>query len=355
MSRTSDFADAQVVICDDSITNVMILTKLVEAENVGQIHSFTDPRKLLAHLTAHARSTDLLLLDIEMPYLSGFDIMRILRNELRGAANFPVLIITGLQDKETRHHALLDGANDFLSKPFDPTEVELRVRNLLRVQRALRLQEDLAHRMEQEVERRTRELNEAVDTLVHRLALAGEMRDNETGLHVARVGRYSRLLADGLGLPPELCFMIEKTAPLHDIGKIGIPDSILHKRGELDGDERRIMNTHTEKGAELLGEHDSMLIQMAASIARSHHERWDGSGYPLGLRGESIPIEGRIVAVSDVFDALTTKRPYKDPWPVERAVEYMRANAGSHFDPSVVRVLVERLEDMVAAMAALQD
>lgn len=355
MHQLSDIADARVVICDDSITNVMILAKLVETEGVKEVYQFTDPRKLLDHLDRHARDTDLLILDIEMPHLSGFQVMRHLREQQRGAAVFPILVITGLQDKETRHQALLDGANDFLSKPIDQTEVVLRVRNLLRVQRALRLREELAQRMELEVERRTRELNQAVDTLVNRLALAGEMRDNETGLHVARVGRYSRLLAEGLGLPPELCFMLEKTAPLHDLGKIGIPDSILHKQGRLDDTERRIMDTHTLKGAELLGEHDSMLIQMAASIARSHHEKWDGSGYPSGLKGESIPIEGRIVAVSDVFDALTSSRPYKDAWPLEQAVAFLEERSGHHFDPSVVRVFVERLDDMVAVMESMRD
>lgn len=355
MNSLNDFADAQVAICDDSITNVMLLAKLVGTEGVRQIHSFTDPRRLMEHLTEHARATDLLILDIEMPHMSGFEVMRTLRDERRGVADFPILVVTGHQDKETRHQALLDGGNDFLSKPFDQTEVVLRVRNLLRVQRALRLQEDLAHRMETEVERRTRELNVAVDMLVNRLALAGEMRDNETGQHVARVGRYSRLLAEGVGLPPEVCFMIEKAAPLHDLGKIGIPDSILHKRGTLDEAERRVMNTHTEMGAALLGDHDSVLIQMAASIARSHHERWDGSGYPAGLAGESIPIEGRIVAVSDVFDALTTNRPYKASWPVDQAVEFVRRHAGSHFDPALVRVFIERLDHIIATMEALRD
>jgi response regulator RpfG family c-di-GMP phosphodiesterase len=187
------------------------------------------------------------------------------------------------------------------------------------------------------------------------MALVGEMRDNETGLHVARVGRYSRILAEEIGLPGELCFMIEKAAPLHDIGKIGIPDRILHKKGQLDEAEREEMNLHTQKGAELLGEHDSMLIQMAATIAYSHHERWDGEGYPRKLKGESIPIEGRIVTVADVFDALTTQRPYKDSWSIEAAFDFLKKGSGSQFDPKVVHALIQRRHEIEKTMVELRD
>ncbi|WP_054774137.1 response regulator [Methylogaea oryzae] len=277
MNSANEFAEAHVVLCDDSITNVMILSKLVESEGISDIHSFTDPRKLLPHLREHEKAIDLLILDVEMPHITGLEVMRTLRADIGDRISFPIVVITGLQDQEIRHQALLAGANDFINKPFDQVEVVLRVKNLLRVRRAFRLQASLAQHLETEVERRTAELNQAVETLVHRMALAGEMRDNETGQHVARVGRYSRLLAEGIGLPPDLCFMIEKAAPLHDIGKIGIPDSILHKNGGLDEEERRTMDLHTQKGAELLGDHDSLLIQMAASIAANHHEKWDAA------------------------------------------------------------------------------
>lgn len=349
-----DLAESRVVICDDSITNVMILSKLVESEGIGQVQAFTDPRKLLAHILEHRDKVDLLILDIEMPHMTGIEVMRAIREQIR-QVGFSILVLTGLQDKETRHAVLGEGANDFLNKPFDQTEMVLRIRNLLRVQRALRLQSTLAQRLETEVERRTNELSNAVEALVYRLALVGDMRDSDTGLHVARVGRYSRILAEGMDLPPELCFMIEKAAPLHDIGKVGIPDQILHKAGRLDDDERCIINTHAEKGASVLGEHDSMLIQMAASIALSHHERWDGSGYPHKLRGESIPVEGRIVAVSDVFDALTTRRPYKEAWPIEQATEFIGQNAGTHFDPVVVSAFFRRYDDIIAVMKELSD
>ena len=352
-----DLSNSSIAICDDSITNVMILSKLVESEGIKNIHSFTDPRKVVPFLKERKGDIDLLILDIEMPHMTGFDVMNAIAAEFPGQRNFPILVITGLRDKEVRTHALTVGANDFIGKPFDQLEVVLRVRNLLGVQRALRIQTQLAEQLEREVVKRTDELNKANDLLVYLLALAGEMRDNETGRHVARVGRYSRILAEGIGLPPELCFLIEKAAPLHDIGKIGIPDSILHKNGRLDEAEREIMNSHTTKGLQLLGEygHDSMLIQMAASIALNHHEHWDGTGYPKGMMGESIPVEGRIVAIADVFDALTTRRPYKEPWPLEKTSAFLRENAGKHFDPAVVDIFTAHIEQFARVMHELSD
>ena len=352
-----DLSNSSIAICDDSITNVMILSKLLENEGIKNIHSFTDPRKVVLFLKERKGDIDLLILDIEMPHMTGFDVMDAIAAEFPSQRHFPVLVITGLLDKEVRTHALTAGANDFIGKPFDQLEVVLRVRNLLGVQRALRIQTQLAEQLEREVVKRTDELNKANDLLVYLLALAGEMRDNETGRHVARVGRYSRILAEGIGLPPELCFLIEKAAPLHDIGKIGIPDSILHKNGRLDESERETMNSHTTKGLQLLGEygHDSMLIQMAASIALNHHERWDGTGYPKGMMGESIPVEGRIVAIADVFDALTTRRPYKEPWPLEKTSAFLRENAGKHFDPAVVDIFTAHIEQFARVMHELSD
>lgn len=360
MNSSVDFSDARVVICDDSITNVMFLSKIVEAQGISRINTFTDPRKAVAHLQENKSTISLLILDIEMPHMSGFDVMREILPEgratdLSSQHAFPILVITGLLETETRHRALQSGASDFLNKPIDQVEVGLRVRNMLRIEQAYRLQATLAQRMEKEVERRTRQLNEAIDTLVNRLALAGELRDNETGLHVARVGRYSRLLAEELGLPMDMCFMIEKAAQLHDIGKIGIPDSILHKQGLLDDAERAVMQTHTDKGVALLGEHDSLLIQIAASIAAGHHERWDGSGYPRGLTQQAIPIEACIVAVADVFDALTTFRPYKDPWPTDKVFEFFRERAATEFSPDVVMALLRRREEVLAVLESLQD
>ncbi len=352
----NDFSDSQVVLCDDDITNVMILTKLAEVEGVKHIQGFSDPRKVLPFIQERGGDIDLLILDLEMPYMSGFDVLKSIGQEVPDHT-FPILIITGHQEKEMRHRALQEGANDFLVKPFDPVEVTLRIRNLLNVNNALKIQTRYAKELELQVQHRTEELSKANDMLVHILALAGEMRDGETGKHVARVGRYSRILAEGAGLPPDLCYMIERAAPLHDVGKIGIPDGILLKQGRLIESERKIMDSHTTKGLELLGEYasDSLLLQMAASIALHHHEKWNGTGYPRQIKGESIPIEGRIASISDVFDALTTLRPYKEPWSVERAVEYLQEEAGKSFDPNLVHIFIDKMDQVKAIRKELMD
>jgi len=198
--------------------------------------------------------------------------------------------------------------------------------------------------LEVKVQERTEELNLANEILIHRLAKVGEFRDKDTGQHVQRVGAYAKMLAECYGLPADISYMINRAAPLHDIGKVGIRDDILLKPGKLDSDQRETMKTHAEMGAEIRGNHDSLLLQLAASIAQSHHERWDGKGYPTGLAGESIPIEGRITAISDVFDALTTERPYKKAWSVAKAISYLQQEAGNSFDPHLVEIFINNLD-----------
>ncbi len=349
MTKASDF---KILICDDSVTNVMILSKLCESEGFDKVETLTDPRKVMP--TMEQSDFDLLLLDIEMPHMNGFEVMSRVR-EKHGKESLPILILTGLQDIEVRNRALSEGASDFVNKPFDQTEVLLRVKNLITVRQDYKLQKNLNHELELKVSKRTEELNRATETLIHRLALAGELRDNETGQHVVRVGEYARLLAEEVGLPEDISFMINKAAPLHDIGKIGIPDSILLKPDQLDESERNIMNSHTLMGSNLLGDHDSLLIQLAASIAKSHHEKWDGSGYPNKLSGESIPIEGRITSISDVFDALTTERPYKQAWAIEEALEHLQAEAGKSFDPTLVQLFIDNIEKVKAIHQAYKD
>lgn len=345
---------SKIIICDDAIMNVTLLATLLKLEGFSEVVTVTEPEKLIA-MMSNGHEYDLLLLDIEMPVMDGFQVMETLLDKKLVDEYFPILILTGRQDPETRNRALQSGAADFVNKPFDNTEVVLRVKNLLKVRAAYRMQTNYAQEMEKKVEERTRQLSESADILVQRLAHAGELRDNETGYHVMRVGKYARVLSEAYGLPPEVSYMIERAAPLHDLGKIGIPDSILLKPGRLNEEERIQMNEHTRLGAELLGEHDSMLIKLASSIALTHHERWDGTGYPHQLKGESIPVEGRITAICDVFDALINVRPYKEAWPVKKAVSELQAGAGTHFDPTLVRHFVENFEKIIAIKDEYED
>ncbi|MGB1581533.1 MAG: HD-GYP domain-containing protein [Nevskiales bacterium] len=332
----------RVLICDDSIANGMLLASLLEEADMADTHAIIDPLRTADEIR-HG-DYDLLMLDIEMPGMNGFEVMAQLFSEGLIDESFPILILTGHQDAETRNKALSAGAADYVNKPFDQNEVVLRVKHQLRVRAAYQAKVQQAEKLERMVEQRTASLTQATDILIERLAKAGELRDSETGKHVLRVGLFARVLAEGAGLPQDICFMIEKAAPLHDLGKIGIPDNILLKKGRLDADERKVMDQHARIGAELLESHESMLVNMASSIALSHHERWDGKGYPEGLAGESIPIEGRITAISDVFDALTTERPYKKAWPVEEAIAEIKNEAGKHFDPALVDIFEKNLE-----------
>ena len=313
----------------------------------------TDPVKVLPKL--HEDTFDLLLLDIEMPTLNGFDVMRKIQQSTIAKQNIPILILTGCEGSEIRNRALTSGAQDFVNKPFDQTEVILRVKNLLQVRSSYLAQLQINEKLEKNVSQRTKDLNIANDVLIEKLALAAELRDTDTGKHVLRVGKYAELLAKLYGLPDEVTFLICKSAPLHDVGKIGIPDNILLKNGPLTREEMGIMMTHTQLGSELLANHESMVVKMAASIALSHHEKWDGTGYPKALYGASIPIEGRITALSDVFDALTSIRPYKKAWTIEKAVECIKKDAGTHFNPELVSLFTDNLPKFIAIREAYID
>lgn len=342
----AELRNSKVLICDDSTTNVLLLKALLEAEGLEQVVTQTDPRQVLPCLQSQG-DVDLLLLDLEMPHMHGFDVMRAIREMKSGQVGMmPILVITGSAAKDAKTRALELGATDFVHKPFDQSEVSLRVRNLLRMRWGYVRQVHISEELERKVQARTHELTRATDAFVRKLAQVCEMRDIETGKHIARVGRMARMLAEACGMPDTICFMIERAAPLHDVGKIGIPDEILLKPGKLTEDEYAHMKQHASIGQSILNEHDSLLVQMAATIATSHHERWDGTGYPEGLRGESIPIEGRITAICDVFDALMSQRPYKNPWSEQDAVEYLVSQSGHHFDPNLVDLFVQHIDDV---------
>jgi putative two-component system response regulator len=324
----------RILVVDDEPANVLALRALLDSWGFRRVETTTDPRDAIAR--CEAREPDLLMLDLHMPVLDGFDVLSRLRVRTRQSVSLPVLVLTADITPETRRRALDLGARDFVTKPFDPEEVRLRVRNLLEM-RELQLQHAATEAsLEARVRQRTVELESARMEMLHRLALAAEFRDDRTGEHTQRVGHTARQIAFLLGLPGEEVERVGLAAPLHDVGKIAIADSILLKRGALTARERDVMQRHTIAGGEILRGSGSQMLRTAEQIALSHHERWDGDGYPKGLARDAIPMSGRIVAVADVFDALTHERPYKEAWSVDRAVTTIAADRARRFDPEVV-------------------
>lgn len=332
-----------ILILDDQFTSRKILEQLVLTLNEHvEAKSFADPVLALEWTTTH--QPDLVLTDYKMPNMDGVEFTRRFR---KLHADVPLVVVTALEDKEIRYQALEAGATDFLTKPIDHTECRARCRNLLLLSHHQRLVKDRAHLLEMKVSEATQEIRVREQETLLRLAKAGEYRDEETGNHVLRMAKFARLMAEKLGLPESDCHVIEIAAPMHDIGKIGVPDSILLKPGKLDQDELQIMRTHTRIGYEILKDSPSKYLQMGAVIALGHHERYDGKGYPSRLRGYEIPLEARIVAVSDVFDALTSVRPYKKAWSIEEALTYLRTERGKHFDPDCIDAFLAQFDKIL--------
>ena len=278
-----------------------------------------------------------------MPHLNGFQVMDQFM-ELEKGSYAPILVLTAQDDQDTRNRALNSGARDFIVKPFNMLEVLNRIHNMLEV-RLLHKEVNLHNKhLEEKVNERTEQLKFTQSEIVKRLGRAGEYRDNETGMHVIRMSYYSHELGLALGMDSTEADILKQASPLHDIGKIGIPDAILLKPGKLNHDEWSIMKTHSLIGMEILSGSDTALLQKAEVIAMTHHEKYDGSGYPQGLSGEDIPMEGRIVAIADVFDALTTCRPYKKAWTIEESIIEIKDKSGQHFDPEMVQKFVSILD-----------
>ena len=339
-SRT--FKHARIMIVDDEPANVDALTRLLDRNGFTRVESTSDPREA-EHLYMKLRP-DLILLDLHMPHMDGFAVMDRL-NLLAEASYMPILMLTGDMSPEARREALSRGAKDFINKPFHTDEVLLRIRTLLET-RFLYLQIQNQNQMlEAKVRDRTRELESTQVEIIERLARAAEFRDDKTGRHAERVGDMAMQLAREIGLSNRMVTLIRSAAPLHDIGKISIPDAILLKLGKLTADEFTRVRTHTRMGARLLSGGSFNLLRMAEEIAFSHHEHWDGGGYE-GLSGERIPLVGRIVAVADVFDALVHKRPYKPAWPKPDAVAEIQRQRGRQFDPSLVDAFLRVIERM---------
>jgi len=322
-----------VLIVDDDRTNLALFALLLKAVADVTPIEVDDPLEALAWCKEH--DPDLVLLDYMMPDMDGLEFLQAFR-ALPGKATIPVIMATADTDTDVRHKALQLSANDFLTKPVNKTELRARVTNMLALRKAQLQLANRANWLAEEVRKATREIVAREREAIHRLSLAAEYRDPETGAHLLRLSKYARLVAANLGLSETEQNLIADAAPMHDIGKVGIPDAILLKPGRLDGDEMKIMRTHAQIGADILKGSPSPLLQAAAVIALTHHEKYDGSGYPNGLKGEQIPLHGRIIAVADVFDALTSARPYKPAWEFDRAVALIREGAGHHFDPSCV-------------------
>ena len=330
--------NARILIVDDQDQNIRLLQAILERAGYTHSTGTTDPRVVLTLFEQEA--PDLILLDLTMPYLDGFQVMEQLHQRIPAETYLPILVLTADITRETKRRALTAGAHDFLTKPFDHMEVLLRIKNLLQTRFLHRQLQDHTQHLEEQVRSRTWALEVAQLEMLQRLAVAAEYRDDETGEHTRRVAHLAAVLARALGLPDAQVALIQRTAPLHDVGKIGIPDAILLKPGKLTADEFALMKTHTTIGTQILAGGHSALTIMAASIALTHHERWDGTGYPQGLAGEAIPLAGRIVALADTFDALTHARPYKPAWPVEEARAEIARQSGRHFDPRLAAMFL---------------
>jgi putative two-component system response regulator len=343
----------QIVIVDDVEANLLLLKHFIsQLGEPHEVEAYTDPQQALAH--CQGAVPDLVIVDYMMPELNGIDFIQHFRN-MPGRADIPVLMVTANDELTVRYRALEAGANDFLTKPLDKIEFRARMRNMLALRANQKRLEDRASWLAEEVLKATDEIVRRERETILRLSKAAEFRDPETGAHIQRMAHYSWLIAVRLGLPLEHQQLILEAAPMHDVGKVGIPDHILLKPGRLDPAEFDIMKQHPIIGHQILADSGSPLLQMAAVIALSHHEKFDGSGYPHGLVGEAIPLVGRIVAVADVFDALTSARPYKLAWDVDSAVELMRSQRGVHFDPQCVDVFLERFDEVLAVRQRFTD
>jgi len=329
--------DARILVVDDEEANVQALGKLLRHAGYEEVVGTTESRDVAGLMFSFA--PDLLLLDLHMPHLDGFQVMELVRPMVRAGEYLPILILTGDLDETVRNRALAESARDFVTKPFEATEVLLRLRNLLETRHlhiSLRRHNEM---LEERVRERTRELADAQVEILYRLALAAEYRDDVTGQHAERVGVIAGMIARELGLPETEVALIRRAAPLHDVGKIGVPDAILMKPDALTPAEFEVMKSHVEIGRKILSGGGFPLLRKAREIAGSHHERWDGLGY-RGQAGEEIPVSARITTVADVYDVITTERPYKPALPPEEAVRRIVGSSGSHFDPAVVEAFL---------------
>lgn len=352
-TTSAEVAPALVVIVDDQLTGRKILEHLIRKIS-PELEVIALEAGNAALELVRQRTPDLVLTDYLMPEMDGVELIRRLR-AISACRDVPVVMVTIVEDIQICYEALDAGATDFLRRPIDEYECRARSRNLLRLREQQKIIRDRSRWLEERVGLATKEILARERETLLRLARAGEYRDEGTGNHVLRIARYCKIMAEALGLSSEECADIEMAAPMHDIGKVGIPDRILLKPGKLEPHEMEIMRQHTTIGYEILEGSPSHYLQLGATIARSHHERYDCTGYPEGLAGDNIPLAARIVSVADVFDALTTARPYKRPWPMEEAIAYIKKHSGSQFDARVVDAFLARIEDIGHIYEHLRD
>jgi len=339
------------MIVDDSRSSLLHLQQLTERDSDVRTMAFLDPEAALAAALEHR--FDMVIVDHIMPKVDGITFIRRMR-ATEGHGQIPMVMLTATTDDAVRLAALEAGATDFLSKSQSPVELKVRLRNLIKLSDALRKLDDHVVEQAREIEKATQALLAREEEMVFRLSKALEYRDNDTNDHKFRVAKYSRMIAERLGLSRQECDSIYLASPLHDIGKVAIPDGILLKPGRLDADERATIETHAEIGERILRGSGSDLIKLAAQIAGGHHERWDGKGYPRGLSSETIPLAARIVAIADVFDALTTERPYKKALPAASALAILDAERGGHFDPECLDAFFSGYAEMTEADASAE-
>jgi putative two-component system response regulator len=341
LAHPEHLRDVPIVIVDDQPSNVALISALLRRAGFTNLHGTTRPQELFA-LLDRVRPC-LLLLDLHMPGLDGFAVMQRLRERQPTGEFLPILVLTADTSPDARRRALAGGAHDILTKPFDLVEVQLRVSNLLRTQALYAALQQQNSTLEQQVRERTDALERSRLETLQTLALAAEFRDDITGQHTRRVGRLAAAIGQTLGLAPGQVDLLRRAAPLHDLGKIGIPDHVLLKPGWLTPDEFTVMKRHTTIGFEIMAASESTTLRLAGEIALTHHERWDGLGYREGIGGERIPLEGRIVAVADAFDAITHDRPYREARSIGDALQEIEREAGRQFDPHIAYALIETI------------
>lgn len=337
--------NATILVVDDAPENIDVLVGILKPNYSLKVARDGEMAIKIANIQPRP---DLILLDVMMPGIDGYETCKRLKLDI-ATRDIPIIFITAKISVEDEARGLSLGAVDYIAKPVNPAIVMQRVKTHLALS-------DQKRELYQKVKLQTQELINTRYNIIQKLGRAAEFKDNETGNHVKRMSKYAYILALACGMEHEAADLLMNAAPMHDIGKIGVPDHILKKAGKLNDEEWLIMKEHAAFGAEILAEDNpSLLIDMAKNVALTHHEKWDGSGYPKGLQAEEIPLEGRIIAIADVFDALTSKRPYKPAWTVERAIELIKNESGKHFDPQLVNYFIDNLDEILAVKAKFSE